>query len=139
MKVLLDEDVPRLLLPVLRAVLPGDVVDHVVDIGWGGKEDMPLLRDANRRGYEVFVTNDRKQRQDPDEMRAIVRSGMHHVTYAMDPGKEGLARAVASVIAAITPVLALLETSTEQQLVQVTKLQRRRAAFVSTSVRDTPG
>ena len=138
MKVLLDEDVPQLLLPVLRTVLAGHVVDHVVDRGWGGKKDVPLLRDARQQGYEVFVTNDRKQRQDPEEMRSIVRSGMHHVTYVADSGKEGLARAIASVVAAMTPVMVLLDEATEQQLVQITKLQRRRVAFTSSGVRESP-
>lgn len=49
---------------VLRHVLPKHRVDHVNDLGWSTKKDIPLLRDASAY-YQVFVTNDANQFDDP--------------------------------------------------------------------------
>lgn len=121
MKVLLDEDVPVQVLEALRQVLGGHDIHHVQTIRWKSKKDLALLPDAARRGYKVFVTNDRSQLHDVEESRAIRESGMHHVRYDQDTnrGIEGLALAMASLLAAAVPCLADLDTATGQRLVHV--------------------
>lgn len=125
-KILLDEDVPAQVLDALRQVLPDHKVDHVHTIKWSGKKDKPLLADASARGYQVFITNDSNQLNDVDESRAIRDSGMHHVRYETSPGKDGLALAMASVLAAAVPCLAELEAAGTQRLVHIKGLTAHR-------------
>ena len=108
MKILLDEDVPLQVADFLRPLLePSGVVavDHVDDVRWKGKKDRFLIPDCAKAGYSVFVTKDRNQLNDPDETAIIRKSGIHHVTFRMDNGRSGLARAVASIIAAMPAIV----------------------------------
>jgi hypothetical protein len=120
-KVLPDEDVPKQLLEPLRHLLRGHLVDHVEDLGWKGKKDRFLLPDARRRGYDALVTNDSGQLHSAEESRAIRDSGLHHVRYHQDPrrGIDGLAVAMASVMAAIRPIVYELEQADGQRLIEI--------------------
>lgn len=128
MRILLDEDVPVQLLDALSQVLPTHRVDHVHGLKWKGKKDIRLLADAAGRGYEVFVTNDSNQLNDVDESRAIRGSGMHHVRYDTGEGKEGLALAMASVLAAAVPCMDELEAAPGQRLVHIRSVAAHRRA-----------
>lgn len=91
MKILLDEDVPEQVITVLSNVLIKHRVDHVHGIKWSGKPDNYLYADAAKRGYDAIVTNDGAQMSDPDECRAVKRSGMHRVSYRQrHQGLKGL-------------------------------------------------
>jgi hypothetical protein len=119
-KVLLDEDVPVQVRDLLRLVLSGHDVDHVNDLKWKGKTDRSLLVAAARRGYDVFVTNDVRQLADPDECDAIKAAGIHHVTYTQRrPGKQGLAFAIAAIVAAMPGLVAELEKAGGQRLAAI--------------------
>lgn len=99
MRILLDADTPIQLLAVLRHVLPTHRVDHVHELGWSSKKDIPLLRDASTQ-YQVFVTNDGNQFDNPDETAAIRKSRLHHVRYGQrQSGLRGLALAIGAVVA----------------------------------------
>jgi hypothetical protein len=66
-------------------------VDHVHDLGWSKKKDIPLLRGAANAHYQVFVTNDSNQLEDPRETEAIRKSRLHHVRYGQrHPGLQAL-------------------------------------------------
>lgn len=102
MKLLLDENTPIQLLPVLRQVLDADhIVDHVHDIQWDSKKDEHLIPDAKGRGYDVLVARDSRQLEDPQESKLLKRVGIHHVRFAQGSGRKGLARAIGAVIASI--------------------------------------
>jgi predicted nuclease of predicted toxin-antitoxin system len=81
MKLLLDEDVPKPLLPALQRILTGHEVVHVDDLHWKSKKDLNLLPDAAGRGFDAILTNDSKQLEDAEECRAIRDSGLHHIRY----------------------------------------------------------
>jgi hypothetical protein len=119
MRILLDADTPIQLLAVLRHILPTHRVDHVHELGWSSKKDIPLLRDASAQ-YQVFVTNDANQLDDPDETAAIRKSRLHHVRYGQrQPGLRGLALAIGAVVAAMPGVMEHLEGAETQRLIQV--------------------
>lgn len=124
MKVLLDECVPEPLHALLQRILRGHHVDHVKPLGWAGKKDVPLLRDAGRGKYEIFVTNNLAQFQNPDECDAIKKSGLHHVTYELDSGLDGLGRACGALCAAMRGIVTDLQSAPGQRLVRVTGLKR---------------
>jgi hypothetical protein len=120
MRILLDADTPIQLLPVLRHVLPAHRVDHVHELGWSGKKDLPLLRDTTNAHYQVFVTNDSNQFDDPAETAAIRKSRLHHVRYGQrQPGLHGLALAIGAVVAAMPAVVEHLQKVETQRLIQV--------------------
>lgn len=121
MKLLADEDVPVQVLTALRRVLDGHVIDHVDELKWKSKKDLALLPDAAQRGYEALITNDKNQLASDDESRAIRDSGMHHIRYDQDTsrGKEGLALAMASLLAAAVPCVRALEDADGQRLVHI--------------------
>lgn len=128
MRLLLDEDVPMQLVEPLQRLLPGHEVHHVQQLGWKGKKDRFLLPDARRRNYQAFLTNDSAQLDDADESRAIRDSRMHHIRYPHDTsrGVDGLALAVAAVLAAIRQVLVELERAEGQRLVEIQGIQPGR-------------
>lgn len=120
MRVLLDADTPVQLLELLRRVLPGHRVDHVQDLGWSAKKDVPLLRDAAKENYDVFLTNDSNQLADPAETDAIKKSRMHHVRYGhRRDGLKGLALAVGAVVSAMPSVIEHLMSAGGQRLVKI--------------------
>jgi len=123
MRILIDEDSPVQLLGALRHLLPRHQVDHVTEINWRGKKDRSVLRDAANAGYEVFITNDRNQFNDPDECAAIKRSRLHHVSYSQRrQGLTGLGLALGAVLAAMPMVMAELEQADGQRLVHIAGL-----------------
>ena len=124
MRILLDEDVALQALQPLRHVLRNHVVDHVHSLGWSGKKDLFVLRDAAAQQFDVLITNDGRQLDDPDETDAIKRSGLHHVRYRQryDLGLSGLALALGALISAMPFVVAELMTAGGQRLVRISSL-----------------
>jgi hypothetical protein len=118
-KILLDENVPIQTLDLLSRVLRGREIDHVDRIGWKGKKDSFLLPDAASAGYDVFVTKDSNQLDDPDECRLIRRTKLHHVRFRQGSGVRGFGAAVASVIVAMPQVVAEIEPADGQRLVRI--------------------
>ena len=138
MKILLDEDVPQPLLDVVRHLLRGHVVEHVYTRGWQGKKDRPLFADAAAARFETIVTNNLKQFNDPGECSAIQKSGLHHVSYALDNGLDGLARASASILAAIRPVVAELEAASTQRIVRIHQIATKQKRYTLTDPATDP-
>lgn len=130
MMILLDEDVPRQVVDVLKQVLRGHQVDHVHLIKWSGKKDNFLYRDAAKNGYSVIVTNDNAQMADPDECREVKRSGIHRISYKQrHPGMKGLAVAVGSLVAAMPAVVAELDNADGQRLVAITGINPAKKRY----------
>ncbi|SFD15966.1 DUF5615 family PIN-like protein [Streptomyces aidingensis] len=120
MKILLDENAPSLMVDVLRHLLPGHRVDHVTLMKWSGKKDLALLADAASHGYDIFVTKDARQLDDPDETTAIKKSRLHHVRFGQpQPGRVGLALAIGAVIGSLPMVVRDLENAEGQRLVMI--------------------
>lgn len=143
MRVLLDEDVPLPVLEALQHVLNDHPIDHVDRIGRKGKKDLALFPDAVTRGYEVLVTNDKNQLENVEESRAIRDSGLHHVRYDQDTsrGREGLALAMASLLAAAVPCIRELELADGQRLVHIKSIaphQRTARYDVVDPIKDPP-
>jgi hypothetical protein len=129
MRLLLDEDVPEPLLPLLQHLLRGHDVSHVRAEAWKSKKDGVLLPDAARRGFHAFLTNDKGQLNNPDECRAIQKSGMHHIRYDLANGLDGLAFASASICAAIRPLLADLDAAPAQRVARIDKVSSGRKRY----------
>ena len=139
MRVLLDEDVPVQLIEILRKVLPAHQVDHIHGIGWSGKLDPFVYADAAKAGYDVFVTNDGAQMDDPAECRLVKKSKMHRVAYSQrNTGVRGLALAVASVVAAMPDVMAELANADGQRLVTIHAVDPSRKRCTITDPKKDP-
>lgn len=138
MKLLCDQDVPEPILEPLRHLLRvRHGVDHVNQLRWAGKKDRFLLPDASGRGYDLLLTNDSNQLDDPEETDAIRRSGLHHVRYAQrHPGLKGLALTMGSILAAMPAIVEELERADGQRLVKVTAISpQKRFQIVDPSKR----
>ncbi len=95
MRLLVDEETAVQVLEPLRHVLIGHQVTHVSEVAWKGKKDRQVLPDAKNAGYDVLITRDRAQLNDPSECAAIKKSGLHHVRYTQRlEGMRGLALAL---------------------------------------------
>lgn len=139
MRVLLDEDVPiQLLEPLRHLTRKTHTIDHVQDVKLKGRKDIPLMRLARERGYEVIVTADLAQLSDPGETRAIARSGLHHVRYSQRPGLRGLAYALGALIAALPDLLDELESSQSQRLAKIVGLDARQRRFEVVDPEENP-
>lgn len=134
MRILLDEDVAQPIQEPLSRVLKGHRVDHV-NQRWKGKKDVHLLMDAPKAGYEMVVTRDLGQLRVPEEVLAIKRSGVHHVTYATGKGLDGEALAMASLLAAMRRVVHEAEQSTEALSFAIGRLANTRR-HTSTPVKE---
>lgn len=139
MRILLDEDTPVQLVEILRRLLPGHKVDHLQELKWKGKKDRLLLADARKAGYEVFVTNDSNQLDDPDETDAIKKSKLHHVRYGQrQKGLRGLALSMGAVISSMPGMIDELEQVSTQQLVHIAGLDPRGRYKIVDPKRDPP-
>lgn len=139
MKVLLDEDVPDPVAPLVRRLLRTHKVSQVRELSWNGKKDVHLLHDAAKRGFQVFITQNTAQFLDHRECAAIKKSGMHHVSYDVPTdGLRGLGLAAGALSAAIHPILAELEESTGQRIVKITGLDKSRKRFEVTDPTTDP-
>ncbi|ADB35846.1 hypothetical protein Kfla_6856 [Kribbella flavida DSM 17836] len=125
MRILLDEDVALQVLEPLRHVLRDHRVDHVQRLGWSGKKDLFVLRDAAAQHFEVLVTNDARQLDDPAETAAIKKCGLHHVRFRQryELGLNGLALALGAVVSAMPFVVAELAAASGQRLVRISSIQ----------------
>jgi len=97
-RILLDEDVPVQVVDPLQHVLYGHTVDHVIGKGWDGRKDPVVLQHVRASRYDVFVTNNLKQRIIPEECTAIKASGAHHVVYRHEhKNRVGLALVIGAI------------------------------------------
>jgi hypothetical protein len=139
MHLLLDEDVPKPTLNVLRHVLRGHEVVHLLDLGWSGKEDKFLFRDAKKEGFEALLTNNHRQLSDPVETAAIKKSGLHHICYGQtQEGLRGLALCIGAIVAAMPSVVLDLAAADGQRLVRIQELSPRRRYEIRDPRRDPP-
>lgn len=74
MRILLDEGLPVQLLDPLRRNR-GHEFAHVDGVGWKGKRDTNLFKDAAAKGYDAIVALDLDQLVDPEEWRALRDAG----------------------------------------------------------------
>lgn len=144
MKVLLDEDVPKPLLPALQRILAGHDVVHVDDLHWKSKKDLRLMPDAAGRGFDAILTNDSKQLDDAEECRAIRDSGLHHIRYRQRTGRgesggmNGLALAMGAILAAMRQVMRDLEQADRQRLVLIHEIRNERRHDTTNPRTDPP-
>jgi predicted nuclease of predicted toxin-antitoxin system len=96
MRVLVDEGMPVQVLAPLR-LNKGHEFDHVDELRWKGKKDVPLFRDAAAKGYAAVLTLDLAQLDSAEESRALKRSGLHHVGIAQGRSAQGI-KGIARVI-----------------------------------------
>lgn len=121
MRVLVDEGMPVQVLAPLGCNR-GHEFAHVETLKWKGRQDQPLFEAAAQRGYEAILTLDVNQLSDADECRALRRSGLHHISLQQGRsvrGTKGVARVVASVVAAMPYVLDDLRTADGQRIVEL--------------------
>lgn len=120
MRILIDENVPVQVLDMLRRLLPTHEVKHVSEIKWAGKKDLALLPDAARKGFDVFLTKDSRQLEDPLETGAIKKSGLHHIRFSQaHKGMVGLGLAMGAVVAAMPLIIGELDEADAQQLIHI--------------------
>ncbi|HKS98056.1 MAG TPA: hypothetical protein VJT31_00875 [Rugosimonospora sp.] len=125
-------------MDILRHLLPGHVIDHVHGIRWSGKSDLFLFKDAASR-YDLLVTNNYRQLEDPGETAQIKRSGLHHVSYRQRvKGLKGLALACGAIIASMPGILSDLMVADGQRIVLISELDPARRYRISDPRRDPP-
>lgn len=130
MKILIDEQTPVQFSASIAAGLgPAYEVVHVHDLGWSGTKDVELLKRAESKGFDLIITNDRDQINDPAESRAIRRSGIHHLLYPRFGGKgfSGFTLTLAALLAALPAVLAAIADSDNQLFIKVRKISPQAA------------
>jgi hypothetical protein len=138
MRVLLDEDVPEQVIDILRHLLPGHAVDHVHGIRWSGKPDLFLFKDAAGK-YDLIVTNNYKQLDDPEETTRIKKSGLHHVSYRQRvKGLKGLALACGAIIASMPGIIEDLAVAGGQRIVSINDMDSSRRYKIRDPRRDPP-
>jgi hypothetical protein len=123
MRILLDEDVPRQVVDILRHLLPAHETAHIHEIKWSGKSDLFLFRDATGR-FETIVTNNYRQFDDPEETARIKKSGLHHISYKQRAsGLKGLGLAIGAIVAAMPAIVEDLALASGQRIVQIHELE----------------
>jgi hypothetical protein len=124
MKLLLDEGLPVQVLVPLRLNAGHEFV-HIDELEWKSKGDTFLFPDAAGKGFEGVLALDVDQLTIKKEWEALRRSGLHHISVRQGRnvvGKKGLARTIASFVAAMPWVLEDLIAADEQQIVELRML-----------------
>lgn len=123
LRVFLDENLPVFFVQPLEKLMDVRTVDHPNTVKWSGKKDCPLIRDVGTRNYQLFITNDLNQLNDPEETKAIRKSGTHHLT--VEASGEGLKRnasLLASLTASLPAVMEEIANAESQLLIRVKKV-----------------
>lgn len=96
-----------------------------------------MLADAAGKGYDVFLTRDGRQLENPDETRAIMRAGIHHVRYTETvSGLVGVGLSMGAVSAAMPIIMGELDSAGSQRLIRIARLDHSpRARFEMTDPR----
>lgn len=100
----------------------GHRFDHIHAMNWGGRQDRFLFDAARRRGFDGIVALDVDQLVEAVEWRALRASGLHHISLRQGrtvTGRTGLARVIASFVAAMPYVLDELNDADGQRIVEV--------------------
>lgn len=121
MRVLVDEGMPVQVLAPLGCNR-GHEFEHVETLKWKGRQDQSLFDAAAQRGYDAILTLDVNQLSDAGECRALRRSGLHHISLQQGRtvrGTKGVARVIASVVAAMPYVLDDLSDVDGQRIVEL--------------------
>lgn len=79
MRVYLDENLPPFVIQPLAVVYAGHEFSTHESEQLTGVEDIPLLAELRRRGFDAIVTRDRMQLRDPSERQAVIDSGLRWV------------------------------------------------------------
>lgn len=130
-RLLLDEDVPKPLLPALRRVLTGHDVVHVDDLGGKRKKDVNLVLDAAGRGSTPSSRTTASNSTMPKSVELFVIRGC--ITFA-----TGSRRAI---LAAMRQVVRDLEQADGQRLVLIHEIrnERRHEMTDQSSIRSRTG
>jgi len=137
--ILLDENTPVQLIEPLRLILRnGHAVEHVQTLKWKSKKDRDLLPDAAKRGFDVLVTQDSNQLQDPEECRLLKKAGLHHVRFKGGGGLKGVGRAMGAVLIAMPDIVEDLSDAKGQRLVQIFSVNAGAKRFTSIDPVQTP-
>jgi hypothetical protein len=138
-RILLDEDVAVQALDPLRHILRPHQVDHVKKIGWSKKKDVFVFADAARAGYDVLLTKNVGQMSVPEELAALKKAGIHHITYEQKgQGLDGLGRALGSIFAAMSGIVKALEAESGQRLVTINSVAGTRHQMTDPAVDPPP-
>lgn len=131
MRILVDEDTPLQLIDALRHLLPGHPIDHVTQLrNWPGKTDRAVYADAKMRHYDLILTKDRNQLNDPIHARIVRDAGLHRVAFKQrHAGLHGLAVAMGSVIVAMVRIVDELRDADGQRLVHITGIDPDRKRY----------
>ena len=124
MRLLLDEGMPVQLLEPLRLNGPHDF-RHVDELKWKGKKDPYLFQDAASKGFHALVALDVDQLADPGLCKALKASGLHHLSLRQGRtirGKAGVARVIASIVAAMPYILDDIDAARGQRVVEIALL-----------------
>lgn len=95
-------------------------------------------RGRGAKGYDLLLTNNRRQLSDPRECDAIKRSRIHHVLCDQAPRLRGLAVAVAAIVAAMPILIDELEGERGQRLVRLHSLRATRRFDIVDPKKDPP-
>ncbi|HEY2141813.1 MAG TPA: hypothetical protein VGG98_07120 [Solirubrobacteraceae bacterium] len=128
MRVLVDEGMPIQVIDPL-CLNKGHQFDHVNDLGWKGKKDVLLFRDAASKGYQAVLTLDVAQLESVEESRALRRSKLHHIGIQQGrsaQGIRGMARVIASVVTSMPYVLDDLTKVEGQRVIALSLLSATR-------------
>lgn len=128
MRILVDENLPTQVMPVLEITLGplGHQVDAIEQIKWKGAKDHRMILKAAERGYDALITLDRNQLKNRKEREAIQRSRIHWVGVRESGSKDPVqkvATTCATVIAGSVLVAKHLEHAERPQLVFIRTVQ----------------
>lgn len=107
MKFYLDECLSPKVGEPLGVLLVGHEFTNYLREGLTGTKDVPLFGEMRQRNVDVFITLDRAQLRDPEELAAIKTGGCHWIgmTQPSGHGISLFARQAASLLLAVAYIL----------------------------------
>ncbi|MEG9248049.1 hypothetical protein V6S67_08125 [Arthrobacter sp. Soc17.1.1.1] len=124
MRCFIDENLHTQLVDILQALSPATEFSHAHHEQLSGYDDEDLIPEVARRGFDVLITDDRRQMVNLEELAALQRSGMHWVSLVKVNvfGMHGLGATTATLVAALPH---LLDIHQEEQVPQRIRLKGR--------------
>lgn len=128
MNVFLDENLNVGLCRVLSQVTPFHNFKHANDLGFRAVEDTDLFGLVANRGFDLMITDDRRQLKVGAELQALRDSGLHWATMRKSNigGLAGLSADAATLVACLPHFSEIISDSHRPQRIRILGVQRER-------------
>lgn len=132
MNVFLDENLNLRLCGILGDVAPFHTFEHANDLKLRNVEDTALFSRVVEKGFDLMITDDRRQLKVDSEFQALRDSGLHWATIKKSnlAGLPGLSADAAALVSCLPHLEEIVMGSERPQLIRLYRGRREKTQLL---------